>query len=227
MRRETALLIVTVGAAAADLVCAALGWEGVRAVTKPLPAVLLAVAALTAPRVPRVFGVGLLLAAAGDELLLRGGDLAFMAGMGAFAAMHVCYITTFARIGAGPGLVRRVPWLVLPFAAAVVGTNVLLGPQAGSFALPVALYSTLLGAMALCAVNAAGRVNERAARLIAGGALVFMVSDTTLAFAKFWTGFPLSGTAAELAIVGSYFAAQILIAGGVIDSARPIDATAS
>jgi uncharacterized membrane protein YhhN len=72
--------------------------------------------------------------------------------------------------------------------------------------------------MAVCAVDAAGRVNARAAWLIAGGALVFMASDTTLAFAKFSRGFPLTGTAAELAIVGTYFIAQIAITTGTIEA---------
>lgn len=203
-------------AAIVDLVCAAAGWEAARAVTKPLPALVLAFGAWRIPRAPRFLAAGLAAAAIGDELLLHAGELTFMLGMAAFAAMHVCYIAAFARLGHGPGLVKRLPWLLLPFAALVVGTNVILGPQAGTFALPVAVYSALLGAMAVCAVDAAGRVNARAARLIAGGAVLFMASDTTLAFAKFSRGFPLTGTTAELAIVGTYFIAQIAIATGTI-----------
>jgi uncharacterized membrane protein YhhN len=205
-------------AAVLDLVCAAAGWEAARAVTKPLPALVLAFGAWRAVRVPRFLAAGLVAAAIGDELLLHADELTFMLGMCAFAAMHVCYIAAFARLGHGPGFVKRWPWLLLPFAALVVGTNVILGPQAGTFALPVAVYSALLGAMAVCAVDAAGRVNARAAWLIAGGALVFMASDTTLAFAKFSRGFPLTGTIAELAIVGTYFMAQIAIASGTIEA---------
>ena len=203
-------------AAVADLICTVAGWEAARAITKPLPALLLAIGVWRVPRAPRFLAVGLLFAAAGDELLLHYADLTFMLGMCAFAAMHLCYIAAFARLGSGAGLVRRLPWLLLPFAALVVGTNVLLGPQAGSFALPVAVYSALLGAMAVCALDAAGRINVRAARLLAGGALMFMASDTALAFAKFWPGFPLTGTTAEIAIVGAYFIAQIAIATGAI-----------
>src|SRR5580698_3502534 len=205
-------------AAVVDLIYAAAGWESARVLTKPLPALVLAFGAWRVPRVPRFLATGLVAAAIGDELLLHSGELTFMLGMCAFAAMHVGYIAAFARLGRGAGFVKRLPWLLLPFAALVVGTNVILGPQAGTFALPVAVYSALLGAMAVCAVDAAGRVNARAAWLIAGGALVFMASDTTLAFAKFSRGFPLTGTAAELAIVGTYFVAQIAIATGVIEA---------
>jgi uncharacterized membrane protein YhhN len=218
MLNSGAFLALAVLAAIVDLVCAMAGWEAARAVTKPLTAVILAVAVFRTPRAPRIFAAGLLAAAIGDELLLHTGDLAFTFGMASFAAMHICYIAAFARLGSGAGLVRRLPWLLLPFAALVVGTNVLLGPQAGTFALPVAVYSALLGAMAVCALDAAGRVNARAAWLMAGGALVFMTSDTMLAFAKFWPGFPLTGRLSELAIVGSYFAAQIAIAAGVVEA---------
>jgi uncharacterized membrane protein YhhN len=217
MRTSGVVAALAALAAIVDLACATAGWQSVRAFTKPLPALILAVGAWRAAGVG-FLPAGLLAAAAGDELLLREGDLAFMLGMGAFAAMHLCYIAAFARLGTGAGYVKRLPWLLLPFAALVVGTNVLLGPQAGAFALPVAIYSALLGAMAVCAVDAAGRVNARAARLIAGGALIFMVSDTLLAFAKFAHGFPLSGTAAILAIDGSYFIAQIAIATGAIEA---------
>ncbi|HTA38378.1 MAG TPA: lysoplasmalogenase [Candidatus Acidoferrales bacterium] len=212
------LAILAALAAIVDLICAGAGWDAARTVTKPLPALVLAYGAWRIPRVPRFLAAGLVAAAIGDELLLHAGELTFMLGMCAFAAMHVCYIAAFARLGRGAGYVKRLPWLLLPFAALVVGTNVILGPQAGTFALPVAVYSALLGAMAVCAVDAAGRVNARAAWLVAGGALAFMASDTTLAFAKFSRGFPLTGTTAELAIVGTYFLAQIAIATGVIEA---------
>jgi len=218
MRTPVAFAALAALAAAADLACAAAGWQAARVVTKPLPALILAAGAWRSARATWFLPAGLIAAAAGDELLLHGGDLAFMLGMCAFAAMHVCYIAAFARLGAGRGYVRRSPWLLLAFAALVVGTNVLLGPQAGALALPVAVYSSLLGAMAVCAVDAAGRVRASAARLIAGGALLFMVSDTMLAFATFDRGFPLTGTVAELAIVGSYFIAQIAIATGTIEA---------
>ena len=90
-------------AAVVDLICAAAGWESARTVTKPLPALVLSYGAWRVPRVPRFLAAGLVAAAIGDELLLQAGELTFMLGMCAFAAMHVCYIATFARLGHGPG----------------------------------------------------------------------------------------------------------------------------
>jgi uncharacterized membrane protein YhhN len=204
-------------AALADLVAAALGWEPLRIATKPLPALILALAVFRARGAPRAFGAGLLLAAAGDELLLHAGDAAFMAGMAAFAAMHACYIAAFARLGSGAGLVRRIPWLVLPYALAAIGSAAVLWPYAGRFAAAVAAYGLLLAAMAIAALDAAGRVaNPFRSYAIAGGALIFMLSDTLLASAKFLPGFPLAGASAELAVMASYFLAQIAIAAGVL-----------
>jgi uncharacterized membrane protein YhhN len=212
------LLFLAACAAALDLAVAAAGLPALRAVTKPLPALLLALAAYRS-KAPLAFALGLVFAAAGDELLLRDGDAAFMAGMAAFAAMHVSYVAAFARLGDGAGLLHRAPWLALGYAAAAIGMDAVLWPHAGRFAPPIAVYSVLLAVMAASALNAAGRLqNVRAAVLLAGGALVFMGSDTLLAFAKFWPGFPLAGVPAELAIVGSYFIAQIAIAEGVISS---------
>jgi uncharacterized membrane protein YhhN len=178
---------------------------------------VLAVAVVASRKAPRALAAGLVFAAGGDELLLHGDDTAFAAGMAAFVAMHLCYIGAFVKVGTGKGLVARWPWLVVPYAFAAVGMDATLWRYAGRFALPVAIYSIALAAMACAALNAAGRVaNTRAAVLIAGGALVFMISDTLLAFAKFWPGFPLSGVPAELAILGSYYVAQVCIATGVL-----------
>jgi uncharacterized membrane protein YhhN len=204
-------------AAIADLVLAAHGWNAPRITTKPLPALLLAIAVFGSRGVPRAFGLGLLLAAAGDELLLFAGDAPFVAGVSCFAGMHLCYIAGFARTGTGMGLVRRFPWLLAPYALAVAGVNALLWHPAGRFALPLAVYSVLLGAMAVAALNAAGRVdNNRAARMIVAGALIFMGSDTLLAFVKFWPWFPLTGLVSEITIVGTYFIAQIAIVTGLL-----------
>ena len=213
-----------IAAAALDLVAVAMGWHDARWVTKLLPAVLLAVAVLRTPGAPRAFGYGLLLAALGDGQLLRtgSGNDGFLFGMIAFALMHVEYIIGFASLGDGPGLVRRVPWLAIPYAMAALTLDILILPTAGTFAVPVAVYSVLLAAMAIAALNAAGRLKDaRAARMLAGGALVFMLSDTLLALAKFWPGFFLTGTTAELAICATYFVAQIAIATGAIAALEP------
>ncbi len=214
MPRSLPGIVLAFVAAAFDVTAASLGWEHVRPFSKPLPAVILAVSALLSGR-NRILGVGLLLAAVGDEALLNASSDAFLSGMAAFAAMHVCYILAYRSSGvAAPR--DRLTWVYAALClVAVAGANLLLDPHAGPFAIPLAIYSLLLAAMAWSAFDVHNRVRPGSIAIALGGA-AFMLSDTTLAFAKFYPGFSLGGRAAELAIVGTYFVAQLLIASGML-----------
>jgi uncharacterized membrane protein YhhN len=213
------MLLTWFAAAAAilDLVCiAALGPDApVRLITKPLPALFLAAMAFgRGGGTMRWLGAGLFLAAIGDETLLHAGTTPFLIGTLCFAAMHRCYIGAYMTIGAGAARFR-LP-IAIALATAVVATLVAIVPHAGSLGIAVGVYSFVLAAMVLFALNLVGRIDPRAGLSIGGGALIFMISDTLLAYVTFYPGFPLSGKVAELAIVGTYFAAQLLIASGVV-----------
>jgi uncharacterized membrane protein YhhN len=203
-------------AAALDLTCVAvLGPDApVRLVTKPLPTLILAAMAFGrgGPTL-RLLGAGLFLAAIGDETLLHAGTTPFLIGTLCFAVMHRCYIGAYVAIGAG--LARFRPVVAIALGLAVAGTLVAIVPHAGTLGLAVAIYSFVLATMVLFALNLLGRIDARIAWPIGAGALVFMASDTLLAYSTFYPGFPLTGKAAELVIVGTYFAAQLLIATGV------------
>jgi uncharacterized membrane protein YhhN len=204
-------------AALVDLVCiAALGPEApARLITKPLPALLLAAMAFgRGGGTMRWLGAGLFLAAIGDETLLHSGATPFLIGTLCFAAMHRCYIGAYLAIGAGAARFR-LP-VAIALATAVVATLIAIEPHAGSLGLAVGIYSFVLAAMVLFALNLVGRIDARAGLAVGAGALIFMVSDTLLAYVTFFPGFPLAGRAAELAIVATYFVAQLLIAGGVV-----------
>ncbi|GDY41822.1 hypothetical protein SANT12839_027040 [Streptomyces antimycoticus] len=117
-------------------------WALVRGGPWPLPAAL-------------VCGCG------GDVLLQIGGETAFLAGMGCFAAGHLCYLTVFTRIGRGvlltrAGRPRTAPWVAAGYGAAWLGTVALLWPGLeADLRLPVAGYSLLLTVMALAALGRA------------------------------------------------------------------------
>src|SRR5665213_1233866 len=107
--------------------------------------------------------VGLIASATGDTALLRSGEGAFVLGTLWFAMAHVCYIAAFANAGRGRGLVRRRPWLVLPYALVWLGGAVLLGPHLGALRIVVVAYSALLTVMAVCALDLFDRLVRRAA----------------------------------------------------------------
>jgi uncharacterized membrane protein YhhN len=156
-----------------------------------------------ARRGPILLVAALLCSAAGDILL--GIDGLFLAGMGAFAAAHVCYVTLFVRSGALPALRRR--WfLLVPYVVAVVALALWLWSDLGDLRIPVVAYAVLLTATAVTA-GALGW------RLGLGGAL-FFVSDTMIAV---WDiagrpAPPLPG----LWIMSTYILAQYLLASGAL-----------
>jgi uncharacterized membrane protein YhhN len=126
--------------------------------------------------------------------------------------MHLCYIAAFAWYGGGAGLVQRRPMFVIPYAAAWIGLVTALWPHLGAMAPAVAVYSLALTAMALSALNLVGRMPPRDAVFCAVGAVIFMISDTILAFARFVPGADFGGSA--FANMATYIVAQALIAFG-------------
>jgi len=156
----------------------------------------------------RAILIGLLLSTLGDVLLMLPADL-FAAGLAAFLAAHVAYLTAFlaqARLGS-----RLWPFLVYAMLAAVLVS--LLWPG-----VPVALrgaivvYTLALALMAAQAAARAGVLRTRGARLAAFGAAVFVISDATLAINRFRWPFD----AAEIVVLGTYWLAQALIALSVV-----------
>ncbi|MGW5689546.1 lysoplasmalogenase [Streptomyces asiaticus] len=176
--------------------------------TKPALMPVLAVWAL-ARGGPWPLPAALLCGCGGDVLLQIGGETAFLAGMGCFAAGHLCYLTLFAR--AGWRWRRTAPWAAAGYGAAWLGTVALLWPGlAAQLRLPVAGYSLLLTVMALAALGAGVRTGL-------GGAL-FMLSDTLIAAGLAdWPRPP----APQFWIMATYIAAQWLLTAGATRDAVP------
>jgi uncharacterized membrane protein YhhN len=205
-------IVLSIVVAALDLVVATLGWTTLRVVTKPLVAVILAVVIWRAGS--KTIAAGLIAAAVGDELLLNPGATFFLLGMIAFVAMHASYITAFWRAGLNRPNARSSA-IGLAYIAALVGSDAILVPSAGTFAVPLVAYGTFLVAMAYTALDVAP--------LTAIGGAIFMSSDTLLAYLKFWPGFPFAPQSAMLVIDATYFAAQILIVAGLLNRKRTGD----
>ncbi|MFC8129101.1 lysoplasmalogenase [Streptomyces sp. NPDC057302] len=189
-------------AAAGDLAALLAGSDTGHTIFKPLLMPLLAAYVLTV-KGPRLLTAALLFGWGGDALLLFDADLAFLAGMGSFAAGHVCYLVLFKRHGTPLG---RGAWAATAYATALIVTVVLLWPDLpADMRGPVAGYSLLLTAMAY----AATRLGPVAA---AGGAL-FLLSDTLIATGVAeWPQAPRP----DFWIMLTYIAAQFLLVSGVL-----------
>ncbi|MEV8313287.1 lysoplasmalogenase [Streptomyces sp. NPDC059900] len=204
--RARLLLAAFALAALGDLTALLAGSDTAHTIFKPLLMPLLAGCVL-AVRGPRLLIAALLFGWGGDTLLLLDADPAFLAGMGSFAAGHVCYLTLFKRHGSPRA---RGGWLVAAYATALIVTVVLLWPDLpADMRGPVAGYSLLLTAMAW----AAGRTGLTTA---VGGAL-FLLSDTLIATGiAEWPQAPRP----DFWIMLTYIAAQFLLARGVLAAAQ-------
>ncbi|KDN72684.1 hypothetical protein DF19_09615 [Streptomyces olindensis] len=202
------LLLAAFGlAVAADLLSLVAGFDTGHAVAKPLLMPLLALWAARR-RAPRPLVAALLFGWGGDILLLSDAEPAFLAGMGSFAAGHVCYLVLFAMHGSRNAVPRaRAGLLALGYATALVTTVALLWPDLpGDLRVPVAAYSLLLTAMAYRAATRLG--------LFAGlGGALFLLSDTLIATGVAdWPQPP----APDFWVMLTYAAAQALLAGGTL-----------
>ena len=171
----------------------------------PTLALGLAGTLLTTRRKPRavvvaLLFIGLALSWFGDIALTV--DLA--AGLGFFLLAHLVYIAMFQLAFA-----RRQPswWalLAIPWFLALV---VLVGPHLGRMLPSVVLYSAILGVMAAW--------STRGTPLTVGGALLFVASDTLLAFRTFTAR--LQQPLWRLPVMSTYLAAQALIGLGILSA---------
>lgn len=203
---------------------AADGWRVLHWTCKPLATVLVfAMAWRTpqplSPRYRRRVLTGVGFALLGDVFLMLPGDF-FVPGLAAFLLAHVAFLAAWlddSRFAARP-----LAWLVCLLAA--IGLLWLLWPYVvPALRVPVMIYAIVLATMAGQAVGRAWQHAAMAdalahpARRAALGALLFMVSDSLLAWDRFRHALPLSA----LWVLGTYYPAIGLIAGSVGRESEP------
>ncbi|HEY3191120.1 MAG TPA: lysoplasmalogenase [Solirubrobacteraceae bacterium] len=186
-------------------------YAGVRTlagVLKPLPILLLALVVATSGGGAYRWLVvaGLVLSMVGDVLLLF--PTRFVAGLASFLTAHLVYIAAFS-LGAGAYLLVLVPFVVM--AAAMLAV---LWQRLGADRGPVLAYITIIAVMGWRAAARAlsSAIPEPSGTLGLVGALLFMTSDSVLAVNRF--AYPFA--AADLVVMTTYYAAQVLIAWSAI-----------
>ena len=155
----------------------------------------------------------LALSLAGDVFLMLPADQ-FIPGLASFLLAHLCYVALFRQ---------GVPWF--GWRAALAAT---LALGAGMYAflwhgglppalrLPVAAYVVVIALMAAQAWGRWRALPGRPALLAALGASLFMLSDALLATDRFVQPLPF----AQFWVLGTYYAAQALIVGGLLRAGR-------
>lgn len=194
------------------------GWRWLHWFCKPLATLLiLAMVWQVSAPVSRAYRqrvlAGIVFSLAGDVFLMLSPRW-FVAGLAGFLIAHGCFIAAF--VNDKPLLEKPLPWLLcLAYGAAAVW---LLWPALDPllrFAVP--LYIAVLASMAGQAVGRARWLRARrdpqakAAAFAATGALIFMLSDSLLA----WNRFMAPLRYASAAVLGTYYVALWLIARSV------------
>ena len=178
---------------------------------KPLTTILVLALAAGAPEpVSRGYQAlvcaGLLFSLAGDVFLMLPRDR-FVAGLASFLVAHLFYVAAFAP---------RPQTLAAPLVlAALVAYGIVLmralWPRLGTLRAPVAVYAAALLVMAWQAAERWVVLDTTPALLAAIGAGLFVVSDSVLA----WERFRRRSSYGQAVVLGTYFAAQWLIASSI------------
>jgi uncharacterized membrane protein YhhN len=122
--------------------------------------------------------LALLLCLAGDALLLF--RRAFVAGLGAFLLGHVAFVVAFATLL--PPHAWPAAWVLAPLAASAAAA-IWLSPNLGRMRAPVLAYIAVITVMVWGAVSVAAAAV--APWFLAAGALLFYLSDLTVAHDRF------------------------------------------
>lgn len=176
---------------------------------KPLTTTLIFMLAALAPfslstRYGGAVLIGLLFSLAGDIFLMLPQDH-FREGLASFLIAHLFYLLAFTTDA--PLMADSRPFLI----ALLLGTallRLLWGGIARALRIPVVLYVFFLLAMAAQASGRAIDLAHLSAQIAALGAVLFVLSDTALAFDRFKMNF----WGARAVVLTTYFLAQWLIA---------------
>jgi uncharacterized membrane protein YhhN len=201
-----------------DLVAVYLNNESLRLITKPLLVPLLAIYLLLQTNPAKsslkvwVF-LALFFSWVGDLMLLfedRGPNF-FLLGLSAFLIARVFYIVFFHNIRMREYIRGNALLLLLVIVYYSVLISV-LSPYLGNMKLPVRIYGVVLSFMLMLAMHTMLGKNKKAALWMTMGAVLFVASDSLLAFNKFFASFDNAG----LIIMLTYGLAQLFITEGAV-----------
>lgn len=195
-------------------------WRWLHYLTKPTATLLLLVLVLSisqplSPRYRNAITLGLAFAIGGDFFLMLPGDY-FLAGLICFLLTHCAYI--YALLSDRHSF-KPLIFIVFTGVALLIFVGLWNSLPAGMH-LPVAIYAAALALMAALALNRAITMPaikpepaaQKAANIAALGGILFVISDSILAYGRFRFDIPLN----SLWVLGTYYAAQWCFARSVL-----------
>lgn len=157
----------------------------------------------------------------GDVFLMFSGKEYFLLGLGSFLFAQIAYVWVFRldrknanALSAASGKQHR--WFGILF---ILYGGLMLGslwPKLGDMQIPVLVYSLVITLMGLAALDRYGAVSSRSFWMVLIGALLFIISDSLIAFSRF------GQEIVEISLPGfwimlTYILAQFLIIMGWMD----------
>jgi uncharacterized membrane protein YhhN len=219
------LLKAYLGFSAIYLLIILLGREDIAWFMKPflIPFLLLAVYFCgTFPTKKFLLGA-LLFSWAGDILLLFAdkGELYFIFGLVAFLISHLAYIILFSKQTRITMYHNKAVFWVGTTAIIIylIALYSILLPSLGNLQIPVLAYALVLSTMLLFAFKGYFKWHKPASIYILCGAIIFVSSDSILAFNKFYTPIQYS----SFLIMATYITAQYLIVSGIFKLNKKMD----
>ena len=155
--------------------------------------------------------LGTIFALLGDVFLMMRGINLFIFGLGSFLLMQICYIIHFSKN-------YSFQWKsIIPFIIYGLGFLAILykpitqNPTNQTLLIPIVFYSITLCSMGVMAAMRKKVVSETSYVWVLAGAILFILSDSTIAFNRFVQPF----VGASFLIMSTYAAAQWLIVRGL------------
>ncbi len=152
----------------------------------------------------------------GDVVLMfaNKNELLFIIGLLLFLTAHIIYILLFHKQRKLRNNASN-HWIYVGLAIILVYLFVMLFvlfPKLGGLKIPVTIYAIVISGMLFMALKCCLRWQSPANYYILTGAICFVISDSLLAFNKFYAAIPL----ATFNIMSTYLLAQFLIVFGLL-----------
>jgi uncharacterized membrane protein YhhN len=173
---------------------------------------------LSGSRLNRLMLTGLIFSWSGDVILEFSKTNAgmFVPGLLCFLLAHVMYFLVFITTPGKNSILSNRLWLLLPVMIYGTGLVSYLYRDLAEMKLPVIIYAIVILTMLSGAIYRKEKVNRRSYLLVLWGAILFVISDSSIAVNKFSLQFESS----EIVIMSTYILAQYLIVTGYIDQFR-------
>jgi uncharacterized membrane protein YhhN len=157
-----------------------MGWLQTAAAAKLIASIGYLATAISAgclrQRVGQIVFAGLALSFFGDMFLIGQSQRNFLLGLTSFLLAHIAYITAFVTAGLNRKWALRAAMPVIAIAVLILAW---ISPNVAPYlATPVYIYTAVISLMVIAAFGARG---AGASKLIVAGALMFFVSDLSVA----------------------------------------------